>query len=90
MSIDENNYSEESNPAFAPFSEVLEWALTDKKLYGAIICRVILESLRDIDSAISMIKKMKQYKQLKSLRITCLYALQVRCELHHMCVESGL
>jgi len=81
-------YSEASNPAFAPFSEVLEWSLTDKKLHGAIICRVILESLKDVDSAILMIELMCKYKELAELRRTCLYSLQVRCDLHHLCLEN--
>lgn len=80
-------YSEASNPAFAQFQELIEWAENDTELHGAVVARVVLESLKDIDSAILMCEQFKNTKVLKSLWRLCMVALQTRCELHHLCIE---
>lgn len=84
----ENEYSFAYEPAFAAFVDLIDWAKDDKSLYGAVVCRVILESIRDIDSAILLIEPISKIKEYSELWHLCISAIQTRCYLHHLCFEG--
>jgi len=87
ISEENNEYSLAYEPAFAAFVDLIDWAKTDKNLYGAVVCRVVLESIRDIDSAILLIEPMSRIKEYSELWHLCMHAIQTRCYLHHLCCE---
>jgi len=82
--------STELNPSYANFEHLLNWSMFEsdgKVLYGAIIARIIMVSLSDLEAANNMIALIKTKKQLGGLARMCEVALTTRVDLHHLCEQ---